>query len=256
MKKGFTLIELLVVIAIIAILAAILFPVFAQAREKARASACLSNCKQIGTALQLYMDDYEEMVPAGVIYNSGGALPADNAGFPYWRFAEFDWYGNFGPLKWQTWMDAIFPYIKNANMFVCPSGLRNCAGYSVNTCLWGGAQFQCATAAQPVSLSQIQKPSDIVFCMDGFQSPNMALADGSTANAIHSGAEPLLVYHARKQTARHNNGCNVTYADGHAKWAQAESEVFRRDDTGTIIDFWSDQGANTSKYMGKHWKDW
>ena len=58
------------------------------------------------------------------------------------------------------------------------------------------------------------------------------------------------------QTARHNNGCNVTYADGHAKWAQAESEVFRRDDTGTIIDFWSDQGAMTSVYMGKHWKDW
>ena len=62
-KRGFTLIELLVVIAIIAILAAILFPVFAQAREKARAASCLSNCKQIGTAIQLYTDDYDETLP-------------------------------------------------------------------------------------------------------------------------------------------------------------------------------------------------
>jgi prepilin-type N-terminal cleavage/methylation domain-containing protein len=62
-RRGFTLIELLVVIAIIAILAAILFPVFAQAREQARKSMCLSNCKQLGTAMQMYAQDYDDMLP-------------------------------------------------------------------------------------------------------------------------------------------------------------------------------------------------
>ena len=70
-KKGFTLIELLVVIAIIAILAAILFPVFAQAREKARQTSCLSNMKQLGTATQLYMDDYDETFPPAKLYPLG-----------------------------------------------------------------------------------------------------------------------------------------------------------------------------------------
>src|SRR5437588_3230448 len=70
-SRGFTLIELLVVIAIIAILAAILFPVFAQAREKARAAACLSNTKQIATALAMYIQDYEERTPGGCFVGFG-----------------------------------------------------------------------------------------------------------------------------------------------------------------------------------------
>src|SRR5688500_12033549 len=88
-KAGFTLIELLVVIAIIAILAAILFPVFAQARAKARQAACLSNTKQIGTALAMYIQDYDETV----VRNGGGGV---------------------------TWPDLLQPYIKNIQVFRCP----------------------------------------------------------------------------------------------------------------------------------------
>src|SRR5205809_846157 len=99
-KRGFTLIELLVVIAIIAILAAILFPVFAQAREKARQSSCLSNLKQIGTALMMYVQDYDEAYPC-------------------------NWYGSLWPSVPNTnrykWMDAVFPYVKNEKVFSCPS---------------------------------------------------------------------------------------------------------------------------------------
>jgi prepilin-type N-terminal cleavage/methylation domain-containing protein/prepilin-type processing-associated H-X9-DG protein len=92
-RQGFTLIELLVVIAIIAILAAILFPVFAQAREKARATSCLSNAKQLGLSVLMYAQDYDEMYPIG--------CPND-----WWYY---------------TWPILTQPYIKNVNILRCPS---------------------------------------------------------------------------------------------------------------------------------------
>jgi prepilin-type N-terminal cleavage/methylation domain-containing protein/prepilin-type processing-associated H-X9-DG protein len=97
MKRGFTLIELLVVIAIIAILAAILFPVFAQAREKARAISCVSNEKQIALAVVQYVQDYDENFPA-----QPEETAADNFDFQ------------------QSWIDQVQPYIKNLNCFKCP----------------------------------------------------------------------------------------------------------------------------------------
>jgi prepilin-type N-terminal cleavage/methylation domain-containing protein len=94
--QGFTLIELLVVIAIIAILAAILFPVFAQAREKARAATCLSNLKQVGMATRMYTQDYDEVLVPSYLYNS--------------------------TTTWKWWWDLLQPYVKNMDVFVCPSG--------------------------------------------------------------------------------------------------------------------------------------
>ena len=92
-KAGFTLIELLVVIAIIAILAAILFPVFAQAREKARAISCLSNMKQIGLGVTQYEQDFDETTPGGLNGYGGGS----------------------------GWAGQIYPYVKSTQVFRCPS---------------------------------------------------------------------------------------------------------------------------------------
>jgi prepilin-type N-terminal cleavage/methylation domain-containing protein/prepilin-type processing-associated H-X9-DG protein len=105
-SKGFTLIELLVVIAIIAILAAILFPVFAQAREKARATSCLSNTKQLSLGIQMYVQDYDET-------------------FPYWNWGQ-SYNGASGagtsPNHFESlWFNAIYPYVKNAQIYACPS---------------------------------------------------------------------------------------------------------------------------------------
>jgi len=111
---GFTLIELLVVIAIIAILAAILFPVFAQAREKARAISCISNLKQIGTAAFMYAQDYDEVhLP---MWTQGGKDPV--AG---------EYAGN--GVGWRNWWPALLqPYVKNLGVFECPSNPFNWRG--------------------------------------------------------------------------------------------------------------------------------
>src|SRR5438045_2253444 len=109
-RRGFTLIELLVVIAIIAILAAILFPVFAQARDKARQAVCLSNCKQLGTAIIMYTQDYDEVLPQG--YN--------------------------GPSK-NSWGKVTVPYVKNTDIFTCPSAPQiKSRAPSVNRLFTGG----------------------------------------------------------------------------------------------------------------------
>src|SRR2546430_13715275 len=102
-RKAFTLIELLVVIAIIAILAAILFPVFAQARDSARQTTCLNNCKQLGIALQMYAQDYDE-------------------GLPSWPFSKLLSSPIFKEWGYSTWVPALMPYVKNTGVFACPNG--------------------------------------------------------------------------------------------------------------------------------------
>src|SRR5438874_1627715 len=106
-SRAFTLIELLVVIAIIAILAAILFPVFAQAREKARQTTCLSNCKQIALAFQMYLQDYDATYTW-----QGPKLGDDNPDF-------------MAPGAKPTWGAELMPYIKNMRVYICPSAVTS-----------------------------------------------------------------------------------------------------------------------------------
>jgi prepilin-type N-terminal cleavage/methylation domain-containing protein/prepilin-type processing-associated H-X9-DG protein len=185
MRRGFTLIELLVVIAIIAILAAILFPVFAKAREKARQSSCLSNVKQITLGMLQYAQDYDErMVPAAM----------------YWST----------PNYW-TWMYLLQPYIKNSQILTCPSSTATGWNGSTNTTQTTGyGLFRLLSGA---ALGTIQQPASCVLLADAGRlstSPfnTYYLCDWSVDQS-DNGVPP---------EPRHNEGANFGFCDGHAKW--------------------------------------
>ncbi|HEY3333319.1 MAG TPA: DUF1559 domain-containing protein [Capsulimonadaceae bacterium] len=137
-RAGFTLIELLVVIAIIAILAAILFPVFAQAREKARATACLSNLKQIGLAVTQYEQDYDEAVPCG----TNG------------------WGSGLG------WASMVYPYVKSTAVFLCPSdaGVGDIISYGLNSNFVGSALN--GSAPIPAIVAKMAGPANSVMLFE------------------------------------------------------------------------------------------
>ncbi|MBQ7256494.1 MAG: DUF1559 domain-containing protein [Abditibacteriota bacterium] len=226
-KKGFTLIELLVVIAIIAILAAILFPVFAQAREKARQASCLSNCKQIGTALQLYVDDYEETFPPAIptyaVYTDAYYA------YPY-TISHF--FGVMGQVL--TWKDCIYPYVKNVNIYRCPSLDKKLCGYGINA----NFAYQYSNGAfglrsSTLSLGVIKDASKLVFIGDTFP----YLVDG-----VRYSENELGVWHFNvsgpNTNCRHNGGANVTFADGHAHFYKSSP----KDAVGTI-GYWNDDSV-------------
>ncbi|MBU0606375.1 MAG: DUF1559 domain-containing protein [Armatimonadetes bacterium] len=186
-RRGFTLIELLVVIAIIAILAAILFPVFAKAREKARQSSCLSNVKQLSLAVFQYVQDYDEMMPA--------------------------YYNYMNPSGNRYWCEVIGPYIKNTQIFVCPSRRTIAYGYGWNIDEMGyGSSTQCG----PVySYSQVKNPAESIW---------IAESTGAGIYPPRWVANPTYqyLYDAYRPQQVHNDGGNLGFVDGHAKWMQAD----------------------------------
>ncbi len=216
MKKGFTLIELLVVIAIIAILAAILFPVFARAREKARQTSCLNNVKSLALAMMMYVQDYDERFPMAYNYVDG-----------------YTWYDSRPDRP-----DAIRPYVRNTQIFLCPS--RTWGGYGVNPSV-------CVLDSSPPyvtrKLSEIQHPAQTI------------LLGGSSTYYMHRsgyiwayvpgtacGRDPVAVdsrfggYPEAAQeykNGRHNGGINVGMCDGHAKWYDS-CVVYTTDEMWTI----------------------
>ncbi|HEY3333507.1 MAG TPA: DUF1559 domain-containing protein [Capsulimonadaceae bacterium] len=235
-RKAFTLIELLVVIAIIAILAAILFPVFATAREKARQTGCASNEKQIGLAFIQYVQDYDEKWPHGEYVCS---------------------------VPGRGWLGQVYPYLKAKGAGACPSDVNIKAynfSYAYNTALAGNTQTQtiqrwdmCQSSTHAVGVpamsSQLVTPTKTIVVFEigqnwsnttwnpedesasassygsggvGLYNTNEWLMTGMTrgmqgmvqAGAMTVGPGQFL----RSVDGRHNNGANYVYADGHVKW--------------------------------------
>jgi prepilin-type N-terminal cleavage/methylation domain-containing protein/prepilin-type processing-associated H-X9-DG protein len=190
MRRGFTLIELLVVIAIIAILAAILFPVFARAREKARQVTCLSNMKQQGLAFEMYSSDYDEVYPA---------VP-----------------------EWKTRLD---PYMKNHEMWKCPSRrqLPWYYGHGYNAGLFPGEYAgpnPLPAGFAGVSQGAIQSPSHKILSVEWDKCVS-GPPGGDQAN--HRGAPPCDgSLHSWAVCRIHNDGSNLLFGDGHVKWMKPE----------------------------------
>ncbi len=187
MRRGFTLIELLVVIGIIAILAAILFPVFAKAREKARQASCQSNLKQLAMAALMYAQDYDERT-MDYVYRMATST--------YWRWEPFVW-----------------PYMRNLQATTCPSISATESGTPPLAYLGGYGYNYYYTSR--VRLGEIQAPAETVaFCDVGRQdSTGSGLYLGAHANPPH---QPTYAYVCRPDF-RHNDLCNVAFYDGHVK---------------------------------------
>jgi len=201
-SKGFTLIELLVVIAIIAILAAILFPVFAQAREKARATACLSNTKQLALGFQMYADDYDEMFPA----SAGSDSYASSTG------VSGAWNHQSGSIMLQ-----LDPYIKSEKIFTCPSAAKWAIGsyagdntWKYKSYMFNGGIFDYAKGTQ--SIGAIARPSEIILNIEtSGQEPHNRMVPFWYLNNLHWWSSTNYI------SNRHNDGFNAAFADGHAK---------------------------------------
>ncbi len=215
MRKGFTLIELLVVIAIIAILAAILFPVFAKAREKARQTSCLSNMKQIGLASQMYAQDYDERLP-------GSCGP------------RISWGPQYAGL--QCGHEQIFPYINNVQIFQCPSASYPLDGnLDLDFTYWPEGMphpfensYAVNVAFRGLPMAQIQRPAEIIHWAE-LGIDIIAGYPEWWANRVGYTTPPgdlttsYYPYNDMSCPGRpHSGGTNLVFADGHAKWLKYE----------------------------------
>ena len=208
MKRAFTLIELLVVIAIIAILAAILFPVFAQARDAARKASCQSNLKQIGNSIQMYSQDYDEVLPYLAICPAGVTFTYPN--------------GTTGTCN--LWYHPLYTYIKNNGVWNCPSAPTKYVGGYHPPGGYGGNQF-----AWGLSLAAYTKPADLGMVMDGGWNRNNQTAynDACWIDAPYYLVDwdegGAAVDNASAPAPRHASGTNTLFLDGHVKLLKTQT---------------------------------
>lgn len=272
-RRAFTLIELLVVIAIIAILAAILFPVFAQAREKARQVSCLSNTKQLGLGFMMYVQDYDETYPLGFgrsltngwLWNFNHAVPQN------WRpLAPTDHRLACYPVHWGNSTQA---YIKNLDLLACPSGTNvnitsdvpvvppARVAYTYNGLLM---QYPIAGVASPAQLPMLWegrgKANVIGFALsnpalrcDGNMDPNSCRYQPASTGCTSTFTGTFSAMFVLSGTMWvHNGGANFTLADGHSKWRRLGATL-----SPGNTDWRNDPytGYNAAGFPGFYWWD-
>ena len=201
-RHGFTLIELLIVIAVIAILAAILFPVFAQAREKARQATCLSNMRQLGMALEMYIQDYDERC---FFFGHNRDLSRLNPLTP------------LGATRQNRWWNQILPYTRTQGaLLVCPSDFGRIP-HATEDGLAGRPlvprSYVANRAAEGLQLAAVETPADIIVVTEkGGRFDDSWFEPPKNYYDKFGFGEPVLAM------KRHQDGVNTAFFDGHAKW--------------------------------------
>jgi prepilin-type processing-associated H-X9-DG protein len=218
-----------VVIAIIAILAAILFPVFAQAREKARQASCVSNEKQLGMATLMYVQDYDEMFPLSQgLYTYSYSWEGETYTYSYWQtYAQVP--APIGAIDNYIWGDSIQPYLKNTQVYACPSAITYTypgyisASYTYNGLFMNVAMATVATPTQlPLVWEGMGKGSYIYVysnpTLNCYSSGSTCTYQPSTPGCDGYGVGGDSYLDSWYANFVHANGANFMMTDGHAKW--------------------------------------
>ena len=214
MRRAFTLIELLVVIAIIALLAAILFPVFARARENARKTSCQNSLKQLGLGVLQYTQDYDESLPGTTCTALGNGVR--NA----WTY--FTAFSNTAPTNFDPAQGSLFPYIKSAQIYVCPSdSSRQLTSYAFNGTLRvapNNTVASCFSAATVLTMG--------INIADVRETPATILFAEEMNGTVRSTDDGVLFPAVNPGTVRHLDGGNFAFMDGHVKFYRPEQIIF------------------------------
>lgn len=220
--RAFTLIELLVVIAIIAILAAILFPVFSRARENARRTSCLSNIKNMGLAVMQYVQDYDERLPmrttCGPVTLETGKPSTNSSGCTDGQYLHL-------------WQHTVYPYVKSPQAYLCPSSDRN----------WDGSY----TGAMPFGYNDFLNGKHIAEILTPATTIVLGDTDQSIPNGYRMRPDPNGANWSPPD-ARHLETFNMVYADGHAKPQKLSNWI--------PVSGWG--GAVDSCWKSSKWKQW
>lgn len=216
-SRAFTLIELLVVIAIIAILAAILFPVFAQAKAAAKKTSCLSNTKQVGLAAVMYAGDFDDTFP----YNASGQIGITYYGEPYVD-------GALDPSAATNWVRGVYPYVKNYGVYLCPTSkdLDGNDGWGCYETNGKPSQFCSAYAFNGIAIGKstttMPAPADTIVINETIQKQK-----DSQVSASYLGYTPYYYnIDSPVYDLNHGAGANFGYADGHSKYKIKSSVPF------------------------------
>ncbi len=258
-RGAFTLIELLVVIAIIAILAAILFPVFAQAREKARQTSCLSNMKQWSLGFQMYVQDYDEQFPLA-----------------YGWYPGFGWLQGFihdFPADWETivtdpaemaayqalWANSVQPYVKNMELAACPSGSPyQFPGVDYSAANQrkkpGSSSYAFNGDLHTYPLAGVVAPSEVILLTEGagkvkfegfaISNPQLDCPDPdqpcvykpkpANGDCVAGNGGSDSSYNALGTLWLHNKGMNFAFTDGHVKWRRLGAQLAPANTDGNV----------------------
>ena len=233
-RNGFTLIELLVVIAIIAILAAILFPVFAQAREKARQTSCLSNTKQLGTAGLMYVQDYDETICSG-----WGQRPSDGKWLAgYYLAVPPDWRPNTTQSSFigasGSWANVTYPYTKSSQILACPSGPEfrlpsQAKRYAAPVKAWWNSSYTFNGLLSSSSIAVVSSPALVPMFWEGDGKVQLAgFATSNPALNCPDPASPCVYVPATSNCDPGKNGQTSSeyYMDGSTAWNHTKFENF------------------------------